>query len=294
MFKEDYTALNQSIKASDELKARTLKKVYEKENNKFALNRALVLRLSAAAACLVLVVSAVAFYRSTFGVKSMNDCAAVEMNNTEGKPEQHEEAKDIGADSYDGIAETDEEPSGTVSGKSNGVNSTVFSDNGDLLSRKYLNVTYEIYCCNKIVGDEAVDRWVNDVYLKKSEEEREASPALYQAVTELNIERSQIEAYNSNEKLNGGLTVPAVILDAIYDMEFDEMKKELANPLALYYEGEVYTVYELKQVEEEGKISVPKETLHSFAQNAKATLIEEVGESDYDKSYKASIEEIAD
>lgn len=281
MFKEDYTALNQSIKATDELKAKTLKKVYEKENNKFTFSKPVVLRFAAAAACVVVVFSAAVFWKATFGMKKDSEML---MDNA--APQTNEAADGAkSADSYvcEGAEDCVEEKA--VSSFFNVENNPSKGGDGDLLSRKYLNVTYDIYCCNVILGDEAVDKWVNGVYLEKSEAEREASPTLYQAVTELHIERSQIEAYNSDESLNKGLAIPKVILDAIYDMDFDEMKEALTNPFALYYDGEVYTARELSEQND-----LPPEVVEEYSSRLQDRLIKEVGQKLYDKDYRVSVD----
>lgn len=125
--------------------------------------------------------------------------------------------------------------------------------------RKYIDEVYNIQLATEIVGKEARDEWVNNVFLKKSAEEQEAIPPIYQIIVDLEISKEDLIQKN-NEK--GGIYLSAETIDALYQEDIDEVKKALMSPFALYYEGEIYTYDEFAETHVEADI--PAETLDEY------------------------------
>lgn len=114
-------------------------------------------------------------------------------------------------------------------------------------SRKYIDKVYDIYLASQIVGQEAREEWVNNVFLAKSPSEQVEIPPLYQMIHDLNISKEDFIAKNAENIDTPGMYFSDDIISALYLDDIEEMKKQLANPLALYYEGEIYTFDELSQ-----------------------------------------------
>lgn len=112
-------------------------------------------------------------------------------------------------------------------------------------SRKYIDKVYDIYLASQIVGQEAREEWVNNVLLAKSPSEQVEIPPLYQMIHDLNISKEDFIAKNAENIDTPGMYFSDDIISALYLDDIEEMKKQLANPLALYYEGEIYTFDEL-------------------------------------------------
>ncbi len=110
-------------------------------------------------------------------------------------------------------------------------------------SRKYIDEVYNLYICDEIVGREVGDKWVNEVFLKLSPAEQEALPNVYMMIVDLGISKEALE--KKNREL-GGDELQQSTIDALYLEDVSEIKKALKNPLALYYDGEIYTFDELR------------------------------------------------
>lgn len=108
------------------------------------------------------------------------------------------------------------------------------------LKRKYIDKVYNIYLAAEIVGSEAEDEWVNNVYLAQSPEEQEDPPTLYQIIRDLNISEEDFRKENEKYIEYPGMYFSDEIISALYQDEA-EMKKLLVNPYALYYDNEIYT-----------------------------------------------------
>lgn len=128
-------------------------------------------------------------------------------------------------------------------------------------SRKFIDDVYNIQIASEIVGREECDKWVNEVYFKKTDEERDATPDLYQIVTELSISKEDMLRRNNEYKEMGVDYIPDYIIDALYEDE-ETMKLLLMNPLALYYNNEIYTFDEL--VDEKTTIEIPRNVIEEY------------------------------
>ncbi len=79
------------------------------------------------------------------------------------------------------------------------------------------------------------------MYLKKSDDERNALPTMYQAIHDLDVKKEDLVALNNSRKLrDNAMVLSDAYIDALY-MEEDEMLQALIHPLALYYNGKIYT-----------------------------------------------------
>ncbi len=125
-------------------------------------------------------------------------------------------------------------------------------------SRKYVDEVYDIHIVSLIVGREACDAWTNDVYLKLSAEEQDALPTLYLAIRDLEIAKEDLKKKNSEDTSS---PLSDYIIDSLYITDVEEMKQALKNPLALYYDGEIYTFDYLAHTE---NIDLPSVTLAEY------------------------------
>lgn len=124
-----------------------------------------------------------------------------------------------------------------------------------MLERKYEEETYNIAYLRKLYVDEitilpegALDQWIEEVYMKKNEEEIDAFPTIYQAIHDLNISKDDLIALNESRKLCGShMIMSDEYIDVLYLTE-TEMMQELVDPLALYYDGVIYTWNDLNNV----------------------------------------------
>ena len=105
-------------------------------------------------------------------------------------------------------------------------------------TREYIDEVYNLVVCDEAVGREVGDKWVNEVFLKLSPEEMDAVPNVYMMIVDLNISREALE--EANRRL-GGDELQQSTIEALYCGDVEEMKKALKNPLALYYDGNIYT-----------------------------------------------------
>ena len=113
-------------------------------------------------------------------------------------------------------------------------------------NREFIDEVYNIYLITEIVGQQARDEWVNNVFLQQTEEEMNALPTIYQAIRDLNISREQFESKNDSYAGTENYFSDEII-DALYCGNEEEMKILLANPYALVYDGEIYTFDELSK-----------------------------------------------
>jgi len=121
-------------------------------------------------------------------------------------------------------------------------------------NREYQDISYNVAYLAGVYKDEisilpegALNRWEEEVFLKQSEEDQNGLPTMYQAIQGLKISKEDLIALNDNRKelceefgYPDEMILPDEYIDALYLPE-EEMKKALLNPLALYYEGEIYT-----------------------------------------------------
>lgn len=114
-------------------------------------------------------------------------------------------------------------------------------------SRKYVDQVYNIYLACEIVGQEERDEWVDNVFLLKTPEEQDALPPIYQMIRDLNISKEDFIAENNKYVDYPGMHFSDDMISGLYQEDINEMKRQLASPLALYYDGEIYTFDELCQ-----------------------------------------------
>lgn len=126
--------------------------------------------------------------------------------------------------------------------------------------RKYIDEVYNIHLASVVVGREACQEWVDNVFLKKSAEEQEALPTIYQIIVDLEISKEDLIQKN-NEK--GGIYLSAETIDALYLEDIEMVKKSLMSPFALYHEGEIYVFEELSK-NTSAVVDIPTETLDEY------------------------------
>ena len=126
--------------------------------------------------------------------------------------------------------------------------------------RKYIDEVYNIHLASVVVGREACQEWVDNVYLKRSVEEQEAIPPIYQIIVDLEISKEDLIKKNDEK---GGIYLSSETIDALYLEDIEEVKKALMSPLALYQDGEIYTFDELSK-KTRMAVNIPTETLDEY------------------------------
>ena len=126
--------------------------------------------------------------------------------------------------------------------------------------RKYIDEVYNIQVASEVVGKEERDEWVDNVFLKKSAEEQEAIPPIYQMIVDLEISKEDLIKKNNE---NDGIYLTAETIDALYLEDIEEVKKALMSPLALYHEGEIYVFEELSKNTSKA-VDIPTEILDEY------------------------------
>lgn len=129
-------------------------------------------------------------------------------------------------------------------------------------SRKYVDQVYNIYLACEIAGQEG-DEWVDNVFLLKTPEEQEALPPIYQMIRDLNISKEDFIAENNKYVDYPGMHFSDDMISGLYQEDINEMKRLLASPLALYYDGEIYTFDELCRNPELAE-NIPADTISSY------------------------------
>ena len=126
--------------------------------------------------------------------------------------------------------------------------------------RKYIDEVYNIDLASVVVGREACQEWVDNVYLKRTVEEQEGIPPIYQIIVDLEISKEDLIQKNNGK---GGIYLSAETIDALYQEDIEEVKKALMSPLALYHEGEIYTFEELSR-KIRMAVDIPTEILDEY------------------------------
>lgn len=129
-------------------------------------------------------------------------------------------------------------------------------------SRKFVDEVYNIQIAAEVVGKEKRNEWVNNVFLKKTAEEQSALPTLYQMIVDLNIPKEELIEKNNEYIDFPDQYIPMEIINSLYNSDVKTVKQELKSPLALYYDGEIYTFDELSK--NTGKINIPKSVLGEY------------------------------
>jgi hypothetical protein len=171
-----------------------------------------------------------------------------------------------------------------------------------LFNREYQDITYNIAYLRKIyrneislLGEGVLDQWVNEVFLQQSEEEQNELPTMYQAIRDLNISKEDLIALNDNRKQYGDdMVLTDEYIDALY-MSESEMKKVLVNPLALYYNGDIYTWEKLNESNSLSATSkvIPPQILSEYIEHV-ITYCEERGvitSSEVERYFGAKVSE---
>ena len=98
------------------------------------------------------------------------------------------------------------------------------------------------------------------MYLKRTVEEQEGIPPIYQIIVDLEISKEDLIQKNNGK---GGIYLSAETIDALYQEDIEEVKKALMSPLALYHEGEIYTFEELSR-KIRMAVDIPTEILDEY------------------------------
>lgn len=127
------------------------------------------------------------------------------------------------------------------------------------LNRKYVDEVYNLYLASQIVGYEKLEEWVNNVLHKKTAEEQEDIPPLYQIIHDLSIPKDELIRVSQENNM----LLSDSVIEGLYEDDIGKMKRSLVSPLALYYGGEIYTYDELSQSERVSD-NIPPETIGDY------------------------------
>lgn len=233
----------------------------EASRNMQAAKKPQFARRIAIAACAALVISAAVFttwvIRTDIPSVPFDICPPPVTLNTVATDEQNEPHNTIPHDEQTNRPTVTEEPPITSADNTDENAAPTEPDESDELhhiggsditfSRKYIDKVYNIYIPSKIVGNEKRDEWVNNVLLIKTPKEQEDPPTVYQMIRDLNISKEDFIKENDKYIDYPDMYFSEDIISALYLDDVEEMKKQLVNPLALYYNGKIYTFDELSQ-----------------------------------------------
>jgi hypothetical protein len=166
----------------------------------------------------------------------------------------------------------------------------------DIFNRSYIDVVYNVWYATEIVGTDIIDEWKQEVYFKQDLDTISKLPTLYQAIRDLSIPKKDFLELNASFREKGieWMMIPGYVLEALYLGDENAMKKILIHPLAFYYNGDVYTIDELRTMsaKEIKNTGIPKKDLEEFTDKIELIMLENVGESSYESSYKGSLDQI--
>ena len=127
---------------------------------------------------------------------------------------------------------------------------------GDV-ERHYPDELCDIWIVSKLRTKDVIDEWVESVYLKQTEDEMDQLPAIYQAIKGLNIGRDEFTRVNAEwiafneEHGTGQSTYTDEQIEYMFgDYDENEIKQKLKQVTTYYYEGRLYTAYELVCVDD--------------------------------------------
>jgi len=140
----------------------------------------------------------------------------------------------------------------------------------DEFNLRFLTSVENIHYADVIMGADFVQMWVDDVYLKLSEEEMHAIPALYRVIHDLNIRKEEFVALSNKFSDMGAelMSFPPYVTEALFNDDVTEMKRVLVNEKALFYGGEIYTWAQVRKATNEGALialGLPQQVLLDFA-----------------------------
>ncbi|MBQ6043071.1 MAG: hypothetical protein IJL41_02890 [Clostridia bacterium] len=167
----------------------------------------------------------------------------------------HESVPDISEESSE---ESSEEQSDVPSDDPNEGTSEDESNlrKGDV-ERHYPDELCDIWIISKLRTKDVIDEWVESVYLKQTEDEMDQLPAIYQAIKGLDIGRDEFTRVNAEwiafneEHGTGQSTYTDEQIEYMFgDYDENEIKQKLKQVTTYYYEGRLYTAYELVCVDD--------------------------------------------
>ena len=112
------------------------------------------------------------------------------------------------------------------------------------ISYRYFPIAENIYVASQIVGHETSEDWYVNVYLSLSPEEAIQLPTLYQMINAFGISKNDLIRENENY-IGSSNHLDEYVIDALYQEEA-LMMYLLRHPLALYFDGEIYTYYQMR------------------------------------------------
>ena len=84
-------------------------------------------------------------------------------------------------------------------------------------------------------------------------------------IHDLNISKEDFIAKNAENIDSPGMYFSEDIISALYLDDIEEMEKQLVNPLALYYDGDIYTFDELSQSQNARKAAkIPADVMNNY------------------------------
>ena len=133
-----------------------------------------------------------------------------------------------------------------------GINVVIYDD----LERYYSDSLNDIYLLSKIRTWDEIYAWNDNVYLKQPLSEISQLPPIYQAIKGLNVNRDEFTrvnaewiAFNEEHGTEQSTYTDEQIEYMFGDYDENEIKQKLKQVTTYYYEGRLYTVYELMEAD---------------------------------------------
>lgn len=158
----------------------------------------------------------------------------------------------------------------------------------DIYSCEYVDEIGDIYCCSEILGEDDVEKWVDDVYNKLPADKQAGS--LYRCVHDLGITQKQLKDY-AKKYAGTNMHLPVDIIGDIFSLSYEEFLQKYVNPYAFLHDGKVYTAQQILDDPEAVREAVGSEALMEYGTYVlKPLLMRYEGESAYEKYYKDKVE----
>jgi len=140
----------------------------------------------------------------------------------------------------------------------------------DFFDLRFRERSGDIHYATVIKGDDIVEIWVEEVFLKLSDEEMDSIPVLYRIIRDLNISKHEFVALSNEFYAMSAyeMSFPPYMIDALFNDDIADMKSALVHPDAFFYNGEIYTWTQVRTALHQGTVSelnLPQYAFINFA-----------------------------
>lgn len=114
--------------------------------------------------------------------------------------------------------------------------------------KHFIDEVYDIYILSYLFSWDEIIKFTDNIYLKQTTEEMNATPDLYQYIKGLNV--SKEEFCKANEVDPRKKYTPEII-ELLYCDDMNKMLQGLKSMYAFYWNGKVYSIYEIYRLDRE-------------------------------------------